>query len=102
MLNKLKGIEARYQEVQELLADPAVYADPEQLRRLSREQKELEPVVAAFRAYTRAERNLEEARELLNDPDLKEAAQEHEELRAALDAWGIYEEAKTGIFDLKG
>ncbi len=33
---------------------------------------------------------------------LKEAAQEHEELRAALDAWGIYEEAKTGIFDLKG
>ncbi len=93
MLNKLKGIEARYQEVQELLADPAVYADPEQLRRLSREQKELEPVVAAFRAYTRAERNLEEARELLNDPDLKEAAQE-EMQSAKLEMERLEEELK--------
>ena len=93
MRNKLKGIEARYQEVQELLADPAVYADPEQLRRLSREQKELEPVVAAFRAYTRAERNLEEARELLNDPDLKEAAQE-EMQSAKLEMERLEEELK--------
>ena len=93
MLNKLKGIEARYQEVQELLADPAVYADPEQLRRLSREQKELEPVVAAFRAYTRAERNLEEARELLSDPDLKEAAQE-EMQSAKLEMERLEEELK--------
>ena len=93
MRNKLKGIEARYQEVQELLADPAVYADPEQLRRLSREQKELEPVVAAFRAYTRAERNLEEARELLSDPDLKEAAQE-EMQSAKLEMERLEEELK--------
>ena len=76
MLNRLKGIEERYLAVQEQLADPAVYADAVLLKKLSREQKELEPVVAAFRAYTRAQKDLEEAKELLSDPDLKEAAQE--------------------------
>jgi len=33
---------------------------------------------------------------------LGDAGKQHPELGAALDAWGIYTEAKTGIFDLKG
>jgi 2,3-diketo-5-methylthiopentyl-1-phosphate enolase len=33
---------------------------------------------------------------------LKEAAKEYPELACALDAWGVYEEKKGGIFDLKG
>ena len=76
MLNKLQGVDVRYQELQEQLADPAVYADPALLRRLSREQKELEPIVEAWRAYRRAESDLEAARELLGDPELREMAQE--------------------------
>ena len=38
MLEKLKGIEEHYEDVQAQLADPAVYADSDLLRRLSREQ----------------------------------------------------------------
>lgn len=33
---------------------------------------------------------------------LREAGKEYEELGIALDLWGIYEESKGGIFDLKG
>ena len=43
MLDKLKALEIHYEDVQSRLADPAVYADRETLRSLSREEKELSP-----------------------------------------------------------
>ena len=76
MLEKLKKIEQRLEDVQRRLGDPAVYADRELLTKLSREQKELEPVVAAYRAYLRAESDYQDALELLSDPEMKEFAQE--------------------------
>jgi len=76
VLSKLKDIDVRFQEVQERLADPSVYGDPDLLRRLSREQKELEPIILTWRAYRKAERDLAAAKELLSDPDFKEMAQE--------------------------
>ena len=42
MLEKLKGIEERFEDIQAQLADPSAYADSSLLRRLTREQKELE------------------------------------------------------------
>ena len=50
MLEKLQAIARRLDQVERQLSDPAVYADRESLTRLSREQKELTPIVAAFRA----------------------------------------------------
>ena len=76
MLTKLKGIENRYEAVESQLGDSSVYADPVLLRKLSREQRELEPIVMAYRAYQAAQKSLEDAKELLSDPDLKEMAQE--------------------------
>ncbi len=76
MLDKLRAIDLRYQEVQERLSDASVYADAALLRSLSREQRELEPIALAYRAYCRALADMEEARELLRDPELKEMAQE--------------------------
>ena len=76
MLNKLKGIEERFEEIGAALSDPAVYSDPARLKKLSREQKELEPVVETYRAYCKAEADLEAAKELLSDPEMKEMAQE--------------------------
>ena len=76
MLEKLKGIEERFEQLQSQLTDPAVYADAEALKKINREIKELTPVVEAYRAYCAAARAQEEARELLGDPELKEMAQE--------------------------
>lgn len=76
MLDKLKTIDDRFEAITSQLEDPATYADPDLLRRLTREQKELEPVVEAYRACRRAEEDLASAQELLADPELREMAQE--------------------------
>jgi len=84
MWEKLNELARRYDEIGELLEIPDIYGDPEQLRRLTREQKELEDIVAAYRAYRRAEESIAEAETLLSDPELGEMAQE--ELKAAKEA----------------
>lgn len=76
MLEKLQAIARRLDQVERQLSDPAVYADRESLTRLSREQKELTPIVAAFRAWQQAEADCAGARELLSDPEMRELAQE--------------------------
>ena len=76
MLEKLKAIEQRLTEVEQQLSDPAVYGDRERLTALSREQKELTPVVACYRAYLRAQDTAREAEEMLSDPELRALAQE--------------------------
>ena len=76
MLEKLKAIEERLTEVERQLSDPAVYADRERLTALSREQKELTPVVACYRAYVQAVQTAEDAAAMLSDPELRELAQE--------------------------
>ena len=81
MLEKLKAIALRYEDLQAQLADPAVYGDAEKLKTVSRELKELEPVVTAYRAYQQAEADRAGAETLLHDPDFRDLAQE--ELAAA-------------------
>ena len=81
MLEKLQAIVRRLEQVERQLSDPAIYADRETLTRLSREQKELTPIAAAFRAWQQAEDDCAQAQELLTDPEMRELAQE--ELRRA-------------------
>ena len=81
MLEKLKAIETRLTEVERQLSDPSVYGDREGLTALSREQKELTPIVSAYRAYAQASQTAEDAAAMLSDPELRELAQE--ELAAA-------------------
>ena len=76
MLDKLKQVEARYAEIEAKLADPAWYSDSEQIQKLYREQRELQSVVETYRAYQRAEADLEQAKALLSDPELGEMAKE--------------------------
>ena len=76
MLDKLNEIEQRLAQVELQLSDPAVYSDLPRLRDLSRQQKELTPVVEAYRAYRDAAQRIADASELLSDPELKALAQE--------------------------
>ena len=76
MLDKLKAIELRYQEIEERLADGATYDDPALASRLNREQRELEPLMEAYRAYRTALEQVEEAQALFSDPELGEMARE--------------------------
>ena len=76
MLDKLKELALRYEDLEAQLSDPAVYGDAARLRSINRELKELAPIVEAWRAWERAERKRAEAEELLHDPDFRELAQE--------------------------
>ena len=76
MVDKLKAIAQRLAQVEESLADPAVYSDRESLTKLSREQKELTPVVEVYRALVECDDTIAQATEMLSDSELRELAQE--------------------------
>jgi peptide chain release factor 1 len=76
MFEKLKLLEEKYCDMEARLASPEVYSDPAAVARLAREQKELSPVVEAYRRYESCRLEMESARGLMGDPELKEIAEE--------------------------
>ena len=76
MTDQLKGVELRYAQIEARLAANETYADPELVSRLNREQRELGPLVTAYRALCRAREDLAGAEALLADPELRGLAQE--------------------------
>ena len=76
MLDKLRSVVNRYEELCAKSEQPDFYADPKKAAKLLREKNDLEPIVEAFQAYNAALRDMEDARELMSDPDMKELCQE--------------------------
>ena len=79
MLDKLKLVEEKYIELCARAEQPDFYADPKRAAAWLKEQKELEPVVTAYRAYCRAKQDMHDALELMSgqaDAELKELCQE--------------------------
>ena len=86
MLDKLKAVEDRFEELCFKAEQPDFYNDPKQAAKLLRERSDLEPIVEAYRAYGAAAREMEEAEELMADPEMKELCQEaYAAARAAKD-----------------
>ena len=83
MLDKLVAIEEKYKTLEGRMQEPEVYSDPSLYSRLAREQKEIQPVVEAYRRLEKARRDMEGALGLMGDPDLGEIAQEEYELAQA-------------------
>ena len=79
MLDKLNALEDKYIELCARTEQPDFYADPRKAAAYLREQKELEPLVNAYRAYRRAKQDMADALELMsgqNDAELKALCQE--------------------------
>ena len=79
LLNRLDGIEARFEEVSTLITDPAVIADMKRYVKLNKEYRELEKLTAATRHYKGLLNDIDEAKELLeaeSDPEMKQMARE--------------------------
>ena len=76
MMEKLRALDLHYADVEARLSAPETYEDPALVARLNKEQRELEPVVMAYRAYQLRRQDLEDAEALMGDPDMKELAQE--------------------------
>jgi len=78
MFDKLKKIEERYHELNELLSSPEVISNQNQFRTLSKEQRNLEEIVRAFEEYKKVLAELASVKEMLetfSDAETKEMAQ---------------------------
>jgi peptide chain release factor 1 len=75
---KLDDIERKFDELNRQMADPAVISDPVQYRKVSKAHNELAEIVAKYRDWKTASRNLAEARPMLteSDPELRGMAEE--------------------------
>jgi len=79
MLEKLRLVENRYLELEDMSGRPDFYNDPAKAASLLKEQRNLEPVVTAYRRYMAEKQNMEELLELLSgtlEPDFREMCQE--------------------------
>ena len=97
MLNKLALAEERFEEICQMLYDPAVIADIEQYSALLKEHKNLEPIITKFREYKAADNTLKESRAMLDegglDKDFREMVQEEYESAKESTAM-LYDELK--------
>jgi peptide chain release factor 1 len=89
MQDQLESLDARFQEIEAQLQDPAVVTDVKRLRELTKLRSELEPVVEAWHLQRSRLHQLEEAEAILadksQDPELREMAEmEIPELKTAL------------------
>ncbi|TVR74616.1 MAG: peptide chain release factor 1 [Marinilabiliales bacterium] len=89
ILEKLEGVRLRFEEVEQMLTDPAVANDMQRYIKLNKEYRDLEPVVKAYREYSNILSNIDSAKEILateKDGELKEMARtELEELQERLE-----------------
>lgn len=74
--NKLENLAEHYEEVGNLLGDPEVINDQNRFRSLSQEYSQLGPVVTNFQEYREILQNLKSAQEMLDDPEMRELAED--------------------------
>lgn len=96
LLQRLDGIESRFEEVSTLITDPSVIADMKRYVRLNKEYRELEKLTAATRRYRLLLAEIDEAKEILeNESDADMRAMAHEQIDTAQSALpGLEEDIK--------
>ena len=89
MLDKLKDVEYKYEDLQARLNAPETYGDPALVARLNREEKELAPLMETYRAWKKRKQDLVDAEDMMSDPELGDMAREE------------YAQAKADIEELE-
>lgn len=73
---KLEALQERHEEVEAMLGDAGVIADQERFRALSREYAQLTDVTRCFRDWQQVQEDIETAQQMLDDPEMRDMAQE--------------------------
>ena len=76
MFEKLELVEKRYDELTTQISNPAIIANTNEWRKLVKEHSSMEDVVLKYREYKETIKNMEEAKELMEDPEMKDLAEE--------------------------
>lgn len=79
LLERLDGLDAKFEEISTLITDPSVIADQKRYVRLTKEYHDLEKIIGAKNRYASLLQSIEESKEILaseNDEELREMARE--------------------------
>ena len=76
MFEKLEAVEKRYEELTKIISDPEVIANQTEWQKAMKEHASMEEIVLKFREYKKIKQSMEEAEELMQDPEMKELAEE--------------------------
>jgi peptide chain release factor 1 len=76
MFDNLDEIEKKYVELTKKIADPEEIKKQDEWRKMMKEQSNLEPIVTKYREYKKTQGEIDEAQELIKDPEMKELAEE--------------------------
>jgi peptide chain release factor 1 len=79
MIDKLTALERKFEELNALLADPAVFANPATYQKHAKAHRDLSEIVEGFRQYKEILRAVEETKSMLRtetDPDMHKLAEE--------------------------
>lgn len=76
MFEKLENVEKRYDELTKMISDPEVISNHAEWQKLMKEHASIEEIVLKFREYKKEKQAMEEAEELMKDPEMKELAEE--------------------------
>jgi peptide chain release factor 1 len=76
ILERLSGIEAKYDQLAAQMGDPGIVSDPDRYRQIAKTYSELERVVLKYREFRRVDEEIRDAQALLDDPDMKGMAKD--------------------------
>ena len=79
LIDKLRSVEARYEELNHVLADPETVSDSKRYQKTTKAHSELGEIVSKFREYKEIERGINETQSMAreeSDPELKSMAEE--------------------------
>ena len=75
MFQRLEDVEKRYEDLNILISDPDVIAKQNEWKNLMKEHSDIEDIVFKYREYKTVKKNLEDAKEMMEDPEMKELAE---------------------------
>lgn len=75
MFQRLEDVEKRYEDLTVKISDPEIIAAQSDWKNYMKEHAEIEPIVMKYREYKNTKRMMEEAKEMMADPDLKDLAE---------------------------
>jgi len=74
MFQKLENVEKKYDELTIKISDPEVISNQSEWQKLMKEHAEISPIVEKYREYKKVKQSIEDAKEMLEDKELKELA----------------------------
>lgn len=75
MFQKLDAVEKKYEELTKLISDPEIIAKQSEWQQYMKEHAEIADIVAKYREYKKVKQAMDEAEEMMQDPEMKELAE---------------------------